>query len=280
MLDAAMQRRHSAAPGDFFTNGGMHPFHNFEDWENTTRPTVEEAFENSINLAFVRLMRDIREYFIAQNQDAVRIMADPHAEVREAYLRRFADEEGRRFVHRFYRQYRDLKLSAIPVMVAHHARAGIDRRAALFRLVRPSGSVADLCAFLETQSQSVRPGEVELQSLYERQVELGRQRRCGLQREGFAQCLALRSPGGHPARLMWVGVKVALHLGTAQQRKLTINVGVEMSLGDRQLRPAHFTLRSAGGVSSPMLRRSFSRARDSRDITVPIGTPSARADSA
>ena len=168
MLDAAMQRRQSAAPGDFFTNGGMHPFHNFEDWEDTTRPTVEEAFENSINLAFVRLMRDIREYFIAQNQDAVRIMADPHDEVREAYLRRFADEEGRRFVHRFYRQYRDLKPSAIPVLLAHHARAGIDRRAALFRLVRPSGSVADLRAFLEAQSQSVHPGDVELQSLYER----------------------------------------------------------------------------------------------------------------
>jgi membrane peptidoglycan carboxypeptidase len=168
MLDAAMQRRHSAAPGDFFTNGGMHPFHNFEDWENTTRPTVEEAFENSINLAFVRLMRDIREYFIAQNQDAVRIMADPHAEVREAYLRRFADEEGRRFVHRFYRQYRDLKPSAIAVLVAHHARAGIDRRAALFRLVRPSGSVADLRAFLEAQSLSVYPSDVELQGLYER----------------------------------------------------------------------------------------------------------------
>ena len=68
MLEAAMQRRYSAAPGDFFTHGGVHPFHNFEPWEDATHPTVAEAFENSINLVFVRLMRDIREYFIAQNK--------------------------------------------------------------------------------------------------------------------------------------------------------------------------------------------------------------------
>ena len=65
MLDVAMQRRYSAAPGEFFTNSGMHPFHNFERWEDSMQPTVENAFENSINLVFVRLMRDIREYFIA-----------------------------------------------------------------------------------------------------------------------------------------------------------------------------------------------------------------------
>jgi membrane peptidoglycan carboxypeptidase len=168
MLDAAMQRRHSAAPANFFTNGGMHPFHNFEDWEDAARPTVEEAFENSINLAFVRLMREIREYFIAQNQDAARIMADPHDEVREAYLHRFADEEGRKFVHHFYRQYRDLRSSAIAGLIAHHARAELDRRVALFRSLRPDGSVTDLRALLEAQSPSVRLDDEELQSVYQK----------------------------------------------------------------------------------------------------------------
>jgi membrane peptidoglycan carboxypeptidase len=167
MLDAAMQRRYSAAPGDFFTNGGTHPFHNFEEWEDTARPTVEEAFENSINLVFVRLMRDIREYFIAQNRDAMRIMADPHDEVRQAYLHRFADQEGRKFVHRFYRQYHDVNQNAILGLLANHARAGLDRRATLFRSVRPSGSIADLRAFLATRSRSVHSDD-ELQSLYDK----------------------------------------------------------------------------------------------------------------
>ena len=168
MLDAAMQRHYSAAPGDFFTNGGMHPFHNFEEWEDTTTPSIEDAFKNSINLAFVRLMYEIRQYFIAQNEDAARIMADPHDEVREAYLHRFADEEGRKLVHRFYRHYRGLRPSAIFALIGHHARAGIERRVALFRLLSPNGSVADLRVFLEAQSPSVHPDAMELQRLFDK----------------------------------------------------------------------------------------------------------------
>ena len=140
----------------------MHPFHNFEPWEDATRPTVEEAFENSINLVFVRLMRDIREYFIAQNKEAARIMGAPSDEMREAYLHRFADEEGRKFVDRFYRQYRGLNAAAIWALIVRHGHAGSDRRVALFRSVRPLGSVADLRAFLAAHAPSVQVDDEEL----------------------------------------------------------------------------------------------------------------------
>ncbi|MDT7736993.1 MAG: hypothetical protein QOK09_362, partial [Mycobacterium sp.] len=166
MLDAAMQRRYTAAPGDFFTDGGVHPFHNFEPWEDATRPTVEEAFENSINLVFVRLMRDIREYFIAQNKEAARIIGAPSDEVREAYLRRFADQEGRKFVERFYRQYRGLNPATIWARAVRHGHSGSDRRVALFRSVRPLGSVADLRAFLAAHTPSVQADNEELYNLY------------------------------------------------------------------------------------------------------------------
>ncbi|HYZ23834.1 MAG TPA: transglycosylase domain-containing protein [Rhodopila sp.] len=168
MLDAAIQRRYSAAPGAFFTNGGMHPFHNFETWEDTTRPTVEEAFENSINLAFVRLMRDVREYFIAQNQDAARIMADRSDKVRQAYLRRFAEEEGRKFVSRFYHQYRGLNPAAIWALILRHGRTGIGQRITLFRSVRPLASLADLRMFLAAHAPSLHPDDEELQEHYDR----------------------------------------------------------------------------------------------------------------
>jgi membrane peptidoglycan carboxypeptidase len=166
MLDAAMQRRYSAPPGAFFTNGGLHQFHNFETWEDTTRPTVAEAFENSINLVYVRLMRDIRGYFIAQNNDAVRVMADPSDAVREAYLRRFADHEGRKFVDRFYRQYRNLNAAAVWALVVRHGRTGIDRRVTLFRSLRPLGSVAELSTFLAAYVPSMHTNDEELHDLY------------------------------------------------------------------------------------------------------------------
>jgi hypothetical protein len=78
MLDAAMQRTYSAAPVTFFTGGGDNSFDNFEPWENRLVPTVEFAFENSINCAFVRLMRDIRDYYIAKlGIDKQALLSDP-----------------------------------------------------------------------------------------------------------------------------------------------------------------------------------------------------------
>jgi membrane peptidoglycan carboxypeptidase len=67
MLDAAMQRSYSASPSEeFFTGGGIHVFHNFEHSEDRLRPTVEQAFEYSINLAFVRLLRDVIRHYEAE----------------------------------------------------------------------------------------------------------------------------------------------------------------------------------------------------------------------
>lgn len=166
MLEGAMQRRYSAAPGEFFTNSGMHAFHNFERWEDSKRPTVENAFENSINLVFVRLMRDIREYFIAQNKDAARIMADPGDEMREAYLRRFADQEGQKFTGRFYRQHRGLSSAQIWARMVRRGHASIDRRVTLFRSLRPLASIAELRAFLAAHPPLGHADEEELQKLY------------------------------------------------------------------------------------------------------------------
>ena len=130
------------------------------------RPTVGDAFDHSINMVYIRLMRDIRDYFIAQNQSAVRIMGDRRDTVRAAYLRRFADEEGQKFVGRFYREYRGLSAAAIRALVVRHGRAGIDQRVTLFRSVRPLGSVADLRGFLTAHSPSLSLDEEKLQGLY------------------------------------------------------------------------------------------------------------------
>ncbi|MDQ2802665.1 MAG: transglycosylase domain-containing protein [Pseudomonadota bacterium] len=168
MLDAAMQRRYSANPGQqFFTGGGAHVFHNFEPWEDATQPTVEYAFENSINLAFIRLMRDITQYFVGGDEDAWRMLADPQDVARDSYLRRFADEEGRKFVNRFYDEYRALGPAAALALIGRHGRPGLDRRVVLFRSVQPVASVADLSAFLTSRSPTFRPDDEELAKLYD-----------------------------------------------------------------------------------------------------------------
>jgi membrane peptidoglycan carboxypeptidase len=167
MLDAAMQRRYSANPGqEFFTAGGTHVFHNFESWEDSMQPTIEAAFVNSINLVFIRLMRDITLYFTGQNEEGSRILTDPHDEVRQAYLRRFADAEGQKFISRFYKEYRARGPGAELALIARRGRSGLDHRAALFRSVRPEGSPVELRAFLAAHSPASNFSGEALAKLY------------------------------------------------------------------------------------------------------------------
>ncbi len=95
MLDAAMQRRYSASPyEEFFTGGGIHVFHNFERSEDSQTPTVEQAFEHSINLSFVRLLRDVIRHYEAEFGAHDEVLTSADSPVRKDLLRRFADQEG------------------------------------------------------------------------------------------------------------------------------------------------------------------------------------------
>jgi membrane peptidoglycan carboxypeptidase len=111
-------------------------------------------------------MRDITQYFTAQNEEGSRILADPHDEVRHAYLRRFADAEGQKFINRFYKEYRARGPGAELALIARRGRSGLDHRTALFRSVRPEGSPADLRAFLAAHSPTFNLGGEALSKLY------------------------------------------------------------------------------------------------------------------
>ena len=125
MLDAAMQRRYSASPETFFTGGGNQSFGNFASWEDYDNPTVETAFEHSINLAFVRIMRDVANYYTAANGVRVKqLLGNPDDPQREAYLKRFVEADSRRFLYRFYKDYRGLNGAEALSLLARAHPAG------------------------------------------------------------------------------------------------------------------------------------------------------------
>lgn len=107
MLQAAMQRHYSAHPGEvFFTGGGIHTFANFKPEDNARSFTVAEAFKDSVNLVFIRLMRDVVNHTLVRDGQPVdRILADIKHPERRALLLRFADEESSRLLRGFYRRY-------------------------------------------------------------------------------------------------------------------------------------------------------------------------------
>jgi membrane peptidoglycan carboxypeptidase len=107
MLEAAMDRSYSASPAErFFTGGGVHTFVNFDaSWNNRTI-TLREAFRHSVNVPFIRLMRDITLYYTHRLPGAPAGILGTRGDLRRReYLERFADDEGRVFLTQFYRKY-------------------------------------------------------------------------------------------------------------------------------------------------------------------------------
>lgn len=108
MLEAAMERKYSGNPGEaFYTGGGMQSFTNFEKWEGERQMTVRVGFQHSVNLVFIRMMRDIVRYEVFRaHPEAGSLLEDRNDPGRRAYLERFADEEGSAFMVNFWQRYR------------------------------------------------------------------------------------------------------------------------------------------------------------------------------
>ncbi|MFQ6576106.1 biosynthetic peptidoglycan transglycosylase [Pseudomonas sp. UM16] len=108
MLDAALNRKYSASPGEaFFTGGGMHVFNNFRKEDNSRIPTLKDALRESINLPFIRLMRDLVRYSTYQTPgNSTKLLRDDTEPRRQEYLARFADKEGTDYLRRFWKKYR------------------------------------------------------------------------------------------------------------------------------------------------------------------------------
>jgi len=153
MLEAAMQRRYSASPAEtFFTGGGAHTFVNFDRDENAGMYTVAEAFRLSVNLSFIRLMRDLVRYHQADVLAArPGLLTDRDDPARLEYLQRFADREGKEFLSGFYAAYRNVPPGPPRLeRAAARARRSASALAAVYRTVRPEAPRDSMEVFLRT----------------------------------------------------------------------------------------------------------------------------------
>jgi len=167
MLDAAMQRHYSGAPGSFFTGGGTQSFGNFEESENFDNPTVEEAFEHSVNLAFVRLLHDVVKYeTAASGVDVNKLLSNTDDPQREAYLQRFVDADSRRFLSHFYRDYKGLNGGEALNLLVRRTRPMPKQLATVFLSIHPDARLAHLQAFLGAHLPREALSENELWNLY------------------------------------------------------------------------------------------------------------------
>lgn len=170
MLDAAMERSYSASPNEgFFTGGGMHHFENFEPEDNHRTMTVREALTRSVNLVFVRLMRDVVYHVMARSEgESTALIDDASNPRRQQYLARFADHEGREFVARFYRKYVGKPAQEAEDLLVHSARPTPARLAAAFYGLEPEASVDRLGVFIAQRLPNADLSAAALQALRDR----------------------------------------------------------------------------------------------------------------
>ncbi|HEY4805369.1 MAG TPA: transglycosylase domain-containing protein [Paraburkholderia sp.] len=140
MLEAAVERKYSASPGEtFYTGGGAQSFNNFESSDNGQILTVHRAFQHSVNLVFVRLMRDIVHYEMIQTSGPPAQWLDDPA-VRNRFLTQFADGESQVYMKRFYTRYAGKSNDEALALLLEHTRKGPARIATVLRSVNPGGS--------------------------------------------------------------------------------------------------------------------------------------------
>ncbi|MHB8983256.1 transglycosylase domain-containing protein [Thiobacillus sp.] len=168
-LDAAMARPYSASPETFFTGGGLHNFANFDPKDNSRVMDVWEATRNSVNLVYIRIMRDIvRHYASASPGAAARILDDASNPMRATYLMRFVDQEGRVFINRFYQRHKRQTGAEMADDLYDRVGGNARRFTSAFRYLNPqAGFAAYLAAARAQLPAATMPNEKTLKTLYE-----------------------------------------------------------------------------------------------------------------
>src|SRR5712691_3683307 len=167
LLDAALERRYSASPGEsFFTGGGVHTFANFNDEDDSKIMSVRQALRDSVNLVYIRVMRDIVYHYLYRPGAIASQLEASDSPQRRAYLERFADHEGQVFLRRFYAKYRGKSPQETLELLTHNAEEHPVRLATIYRTVYPEHTLVTFTDYMRANLETPGLSEPELSQLY------------------------------------------------------------------------------------------------------------------
>ena len=168
MLDSALNRKYSASPYEiFYTGGGVHRFSNFNKKDNQRTRSLRVAFRHSVNLVFIRLMRDIVNYHIYQgDSSSFDLLRNAHHPQRKAYLDRFVDYESALFIHKFFKKYHHVSRQKKLLLLQDEIDPSLSRRVALYRFLFPEVALRDFQEQLQNQLSDIQFKKSDINRLY------------------------------------------------------------------------------------------------------------------
>ncbi|MEZ0262622.1 MAG: transglycosylase domain-containing protein [Alphaproteobacteria bacterium] len=168
MLEASLNRTYSGNPGErFFTGGGVHTFENFDRDENYKAYNVKDAFHHSVNLSFIRMMRDIVYYTESQKMNIdPSIYENPDSLQRKKYLEQFIHAEGSTFLWRAWGEQRGKTADQVVDMLAGETRGTAVHLAVVYRSVFPDAPLEKFQGYIEKHCKNCGPN-TDFQKLYD-----------------------------------------------------------------------------------------------------------------
>ena len=213
VLEAAMSRPYSARPSDSLTGGDNNMFSNVDSADDHEAVSVREAFVRSVNLPFIRIMRDIVRYYVYRLPGGVYLLRGYPVEMTLNRDDRIADGEGRELIEHFYQKYADADSGA--VLEALRRGRSVKQLAWAYRSVAPEAGLAEFRDFLASTLS-----DAQIAELYD-----------GSDPIGFSISDQGRLAGMDPLEL-WLASYLYRHPGALQQDLLDASAGVRQEIYD------------------------------------------------
>lgn len=155
LLSRALERRYSGNPGEaFFTGGGRHVFANFDSKEDSESFTLREGLQHSVNLVYIRLMRDLVRFHEARlPYDADAVLSGSNQLRRKKMLEEIADAESRQFLLAAYKRLRNDTADEIVERILGTMAATPRRLAILYLAWNKNADEAQLADWLRSHRQ-------------------------------------------------------------------------------------------------------------------------------
>lgn len=206
LLDRALNRYYSASPKElFYTGGGLHRFNNFSRKYDYQAVSVRAALRDSVNLVFIRMMRDIVYHYQYKPDGIARWLDDPNSPKLKEYLERFADREGQVYLNRFYAKMKNLSAQERLEMLVKRTGLRVTRLIMLYRALYPDDYVDKLEPFLRAHLPARVVDRQDLYALYEQYSP----EKFDLQDQGYITRI-------HPLEL-WLAGYLAKHPDASRQ---------------------------------------------------------------
>ena len=162
LLEASIERKFSASPNEaFFTGGGLHRFANYNEEDDLKIVTIKEALMRSINLPFVRVLREVVQFYKHRNPSYI-TMKNPDQEIKKELLNEFIDRESRVFLVKYYKFLKTKKEEIdLREYVTFTLTKGPIGAAAVHMYLSPNSAVEDVLYSLSTYYPKLSPREVK-----------------------------------------------------------------------------------------------------------------------